>query len=497
MTKYDAIVVGSGAAGMTAGIALAREGYETLIVEKAPLPGGLMRNYTRRGIQTKTGVHLVSCLGEGEILWKYFKYLGVLDGLTLIREKDAPNLEIRFPGMSFRFANGGEAFGRTLVEAFPGEREAVERFLGDMKRIVSCFPMYASTRRPKSVVADLAKVSLADYLRSIGASEGLTAVISAVNPFHGVPPADCPLSAHCLVLDSFAQSCWRIDERERSMVDVFEEALRSAGGKLIAGNGVRAFNISNGKIAGVVLDDGRLIEAERVIFTGHPKDLFKYVGDGVFKPIFEERVKSLEETCGCFGVLAAVKRDAEMPGRGYVISYDSLDTSAQYGQRLLSGGGEPAMIFAGFYDTPGESWGLKALAVTPTEEWSPWKDTTTGARGPEYEAAKKAVAAKILVAACRRMNIDPRATEIVDAFSPLSIRDFTNSPKASAYGVAKSLSAGLAAKFFSKTSVEGLFLAGQNIFLPGVVGTVISALSAVSHIVGFDRLMDHVEEAGA
>src|SRR6476469_265894 len=40
MPKYDVVIVGSGPNGLAAGVALAREGLSTLIVESHHLPGG-------------------------------------------------------------------------------------------------------------------------------------------------------------------------------------------------------------------------------------------------------------------------------------------------------------------------------------------------------------------------------------------------------------------------------------------------------------------------
>ncbi|MDD8019193.1 MAG: NAD(P)-binding protein, partial [Bacteroidota bacterium] len=53
------VVIGSGIGGLSAGILLSLLNFKVTVVEKNPLPGGLMRSYRRAGIDCPVGVHYV------------------------------------------------------------------------------------------------------------------------------------------------------------------------------------------------------------------------------------------------------------------------------------------------------------------------------------------------------------------------------------------------------------------------------------------------------
>ena len=46
---YDALIIGAGIGGLSAGIILSLLGLRVAVVEKNPLPGGMMRGYRRGG----------------------------------------------------------------------------------------------------------------------------------------------------------------------------------------------------------------------------------------------------------------------------------------------------------------------------------------------------------------------------------------------------------------------------------------------------------------
>ena len=76
---FDVLIIGSGIGGLSAGIILSLLHFRVAIIEKNPLPGGLMRSYQRDGLDCPVGIHYFGSFGEGESLRRMCDYLGVTD----------------------------------------------------------------------------------------------------------------------------------------------------------------------------------------------------------------------------------------------------------------------------------------------------------------------------------------------------------------------------------------------------------------------------------
>jgi len=75
LAKYDVVVVGAGAAGLSAAGLLAKSGKNVLVVEKQPWLGGRAMMVSEEGFRVQLGGHLIEDTGSG--LGRIFEYLGV------------------------------------------------------------------------------------------------------------------------------------------------------------------------------------------------------------------------------------------------------------------------------------------------------------------------------------------------------------------------------------------------------------------------------------
>ncbi len=76
MTQYDTLIIGSGAGGLTAAVALAQAGQKVLVCEQHDVPGGWTHSFTLNGYRFSPGVHYIGGIEAGKDLTNKLKVFG-------------------------------------------------------------------------------------------------------------------------------------------------------------------------------------------------------------------------------------------------------------------------------------------------------------------------------------------------------------------------------------------------------------------------------------
>ena len=129
---------------------------------------------------------------------------------------------------------------------------------------------------------------------------------------------------------------------------------------------------------------------------------------------------------------------------------------------------------------------LTILTSGDYERWQKWEHTKTGQRSADYVKEKENRAWR-LIREAEDIFGPLQGAKLIDAYTPLTTRDWVNSPQGSAYGVLRSSDQLIEASILNRTSVKGLFLAGQNVMAPGILGTILGSFSTVKLILGPER----------
>jgi phytoene dehydrogenase-like protein len=477
------LIIGSGIGGLSTAIILTRLGFNVTVVEKNAQPGGLLRSYTRDGIECAVGVHYLGSLDRGQILRTFFDYLGVTEAIPVTRmglggiiDRYIFDSSTNAP-TTFDLPQGLEKYEENLITAFPGDSAAISAIM---------LPLCAAAQQLHSLEFLYGGDNgfslpeqfepLGQTLTSLRCSPRLKSVLAIPSCWIGVPLHDCPAYYHNMALASYISSSWRLARNGREMADVFAARLQELGGKIISGAEVDRILVESRVVKGLQLKSGENLAGAIVIGAIHPKIVLGMLAPGDVKPSYRQRITTLQDTHGIFSVHVRIdgKSHPEIPYNIF-----KVDTDGQ--------GNVPDLRYYQIRKSEREGDNLLSILTSGRDEmWTPWLQTKTGRRGDDYMAAKRRRAEELILEAEGQFGTFKDA-KILDTYTPLTMRDWVNSPGGSAYGVLRSSSRMLATALLNRTAVQGLYLAGQNVVAPGIIGTVMGSFSTVKLILGSDE----------
>ena len=477
------LIIGSGIGGLSTAIILTKLGFDVTVLEKNRQAGGVLRSYTRKGIDCAVGVHYLGSLDKHQILRTFFDYLGVTKAIPVTRMGRNGVIDryiftsptSRLP--VFDLPPGMDAYEENLVRAFPEEQDKISGIMAPIRQAAKQLHDLDFLYTPDNNFSLLDQYDpFGAVLNDLGCSEELRNVLAIPSSWLGVPLDDCPAYYHNMALASYISSSWRLQRNGAHMADVFAGRLLELGGKIITSAKVSRIDVGSRVVKGVHLQSGEHIPASIVIGAVHPKNVLSMLSQEDVKPSYRKRISALQNTHGIFSVHVSVdgtvhreiphnifKIDTDQRGAVADLKYYQIRKSEKKGYNLLS-----------------------ILTSGMDELWTPWESTQSGRRGKEYQELKTRMATKLVEEAAQMFGAFTGA-EILDASTPLTLRDWVNSPDGSAYGVLRSSSQMLATALLNRTAVQGLYLAGQNVMAPGIIGTIMGSFSTVKLILGAEE----------
>jgi all-trans-retinol 13,14-reductase len=205
---------------------------------------------------------------------------------------------------------------------------------------------------------------------------------------------------------------------------------------------------------------------------------------GSFRPAYRNRIMGLEDTVSAF-MLYSVS-DLPLPilsGRNLFV-LPSADSLRRIGNRPLE---ESPLYLTAARTHPGDlPRGFIGIFPTLSETTRAWEDSVTGNRPESYRRFKEGITWRMENLVKRYCPELGRAKACVDSSTPLTVRDFGNAPSGGLYGVKHKVGQYNPVPL---TRVKGLYLAGQAVTSPGILGAILSGFMACGNILGHDRLI--------
>ena len=492
--KYDFIVIGAGVSGLSTAIILAQNGYHVALVEKARKTAPLIRGFTRNGVYFDTGFHYTGSLGDGEILDAMFHYLGLCDRLEKVpSDPDCFDL-IRCcdEGFELRFPCGYERIRERLLETFPGESHAIDEYLRTVKDTFDSFPYL--NLNPDSFEPGASKglhgPSLKDFLDRLTTNKALKWVLSIHCLLHGVPPEEVPFAFHACIAGSYYESVHGIKGGGRALTRAYESQLKKLGVDVYCGQGVSEVTFaSDTSPSGIRLQDGEMLDCRGCVSTVHPVEFLRMVPEAAFRPAFRKRLLNLEETISAFILYIASGAVPEMlNGNNLLVTADwnlaGLRAHAPLNQRPLY------LCSSGNEDSKEAKSGLIGIVPAPRGDTNDYSQSKPGKRPQEYHRLKDQITVELRQYVEQCIPDIAGNIEHVDCATALTLRDFAHQPFGSMYGVKHRIGQ---YNPLPVTKAKNLFLAGQAVVAPGIMGAVISAFLVCGFIIGHKQLLKQIQ----
>ena len=486
--KYDFLVLGAGISGMTTALILARHGYKVALIEKAKKIAPLLRGFYRRGIYFDTGFHYTGGLGDGEILDTYFRYLGISNQIEKVAFDPEGFDILRFidHGKDFYFPYGYERIEHKLCDCFPSEKNAIKKYLKVVKEIYNSSP-FLNLDREFSLESSYQLSdgpSLASFLADLTENRFLQYILSVHCLLYGVSPAETGLRKHALIVGSYYNSVHGLKGGGRSLARAFEAELGNSGVDIYCDSGVKKILFSSaGSLIGVELENKESLEAANCISTLHPQALVRIVPEQLFRPVYRKRLQTFEETPSAFIYFGLSAFPIKMlRKRSMFVCPDT--TGTDFLKKTNSMMTRPMYITL-CHNNQTDVCAVVMMMPGYAEELDKWRSTILKRRPDDYKLYKTQIMEdmkKYIVTNCPEFG---EQIQYIDGATPLTLKDYTYTPSGSLYGIKHKIGQ---YNPMPMTKLKGLYLAGQAIVAPGILGAMVSAFLACGIILGHNHL---------
>ena len=457
--RYHTVIIGAGMAGLAAGIRLAYYEKPVCIVERHTTIGGLNSFYRLRGRNYDVGLHAVTNYAvpgsKSGPLAKLLKQLRLRwDDFDL-----SPQLgsSIKFPGRTLRFTNDFSYLVDQVRTVFPDQ---ADRF-GKLVETINAFDELNLDQEPVS-----ARKVLGEHLSDAVLIDMLFCPLM----FYGSAiPRDMDFSQFVIMFKSiFQQGFARPYDGVRRILKTLVRQYKELGGELKLRHGVSAIHKSNGQAAGVVLDDGTVIEAENVLSSAGVAETLALSQQ---EPEATEAIAKAGELSFNETIYVLDRQPKELGHDDTIIFYNDAERF-EYASPA-----EPCDTRSGIICSPnnfqypnGEQLDEGIVRITALANPGYW----FSAPQPDYEAAKAEWANRVADVAVKYMpEFRPHVVE-TDAFTPRTVKKYTGHLNGAVYGAPGKVLTG-------RTETPNLYLCGTDQGFLGIIGSMLSGITMANN----------------
>ena len=491
--EFDVVIIGGGLGGLTAGAVLSRFGRKVLVIEQHYIPGGCATTFKRGDYVMEVGLHEMDGLHEYDIKTRIFDFLGISDSVEF---KQVPELyRIKAKGIDITVPHGKKEFITVLGDAYPEDREALNKLLEVMEGVLKEIPRMPRDWKLKITmpffpllypnVTKLSKYTVGRWLDEFIKNEELKFILQANLVYY----SDDPYKLSMLYF-SAAQSSYIgggghfIKGGSQQLSNYLAEKIEAAGGQVLLGKKVNSILMKNNRAAGVSFSDAfndasapREVYASAVIANAAVPLVKKMLPRRQALKLGGYAAEGLEESCSLISLYIGFNTDLKSLGVKHYSTFlygdagDSIKTvSAMHRsndwQRKPFVFVDYSQIDSGLAPK-GKTFGV-ICAADYLEHWEHLSDE-------EYKQEKKRTAGILLERLEREFPGITAYIEYFEVGTAKTIQSYTLNPKGTPYGYAQTPEQSGLKRPQIKSPVKNLYFASAWSFPgAGFTGAIIS-----------------------
>ena len=502
MEKFDTIVIGSGAGGLSTALCLARSGQKVLVLEQHYVPGGWCHTFTLNSQRFSPGVHYIGLLDEGQSTSELYKGLGIANDLTFFRMNKKGYDHCIIGNQKFDLPAGFDNLQNKLIAAFPKEEKNIKEYLSLIQKVnfeLQLMPKLKGFWQKITVpfrTKHFGKYALFSLKRVIGwhiKDPLLQAILNSQCGDHGVPPAQACFPVHCSVMNHYFDGGFYPMGGGSSIVKAMTNKIKSHNGEIRVSQNVTKIIVENNQAKGVVLANGETIFANTIVSNADPSITYlNLVGEKNISKKLNKKLSKTKYSVTSLIMFLTVDLDVTKYGidSGNIWKFkdenidDHFKTLTE--ENISEGDKFPALfISCTTLKDPvsfnGKYHNFEAVTYVNYDSFKDF-DNTEEYQSEEYKLFKKKIIEKFL------NNMEEIIPEVrnhivqVELGTPKTNQFYINSTNGNVYGTNKTLNQVGPFSYKNKTEIDNLYLSGASTLSHGVTGATYSGLATAAQI---------------
>lgn len=512
---YDTIVIGSGIGGLATAAFLSLLGKKVCVLEQHYTAGGFTHAYEREGYEWDVGVHYI-----GEVHNKKSTLRRVFDVISQGRlqwaEMDQAYDRIILGDDEFDFVAGRENFTQNLIDRFPEEKEAIEKYVDLIRAISSQTPKFFAAQgmpkwlgrmynwvRPFLVKKEFFQTTR-EVLEGLTSNQKLISFLTGQWGDYGQAPRDAAFIMHALIAKHYLAGGAYPVGGASAIARTIIPTIQQSGGEVFTYAEVDQVLVKNNKAYGVKMADGEEIYADNIVsnagFMNTVKRLLPPESQKQHKVDKWLAEKSIQYSSASLCLYAGFKGTAEELGLNSTNLWIYLDENHEknlddYRANKID---KFPLVYISFPSTKDPDWDrrypgkstVEMVTVASMEEYEEWNGTTWQQRGEDYEAKKAEISQRLLDILFERLPQLKDALDYHELSTPLSTQFYQLNTQGEIYGLDHYVDRFKQPFLHPETPVKNFYMTGADVMTAGVGGALMGGLMTTCSMSGISGAKD-------